>query len=62
MDGRSLLTLVMLAIITVVLIGAWRTEALTRECAKHGGSYSLLERRCKGTQPKVIIQRDLMRS
>lgn len=53
--------LVMLAIITVVLIGAWRTEALSRDCVRHGGSYSLLERRCKLT-PKVIIQRDLMRS
>lgn len=61
MDRRSLITLVMLAIITVVLIGAWRTDALSRECAKHGGSYVLLERRCK-LAPKVIIQRDLMRS
>lgn len=61
MDRRRLIMLVMLAIITVVLIGAWRTEALSRDCVRHGGSYSLLERRCKLT-PKVIIQRDLMRS
>ena len=61
MDRRFIM-LVMLAIITVVLIGTWRTEALSRECARHGGSYSLIERRCKGAVPKVILQRDLMRS
>jgi hypothetical protein len=62
MDNRTLLALFVLITITIMGFGAWRASSATQECSKHGGVYSILEKRCLNRAPKVIIQRDLMRT